>query len=435
MFTLQNRFRIMLSFLLLSLLLLTWPGYLSPDSYSQWNMALNHVYSDHHPPMMSVLWSLFIPLYNTPGWIPLLHFIVLGIGIDYLARMKHYHSTYFVLCLPFIPQVLVYMACVWKDVGLAMSFFTVVCILSYHTYGKSKLTLGEKAGVILLLIYGSCVKYQGQFCVLPLCVWFFYNNKSWLKSFLKGLILFGCLLFFVKEFNHFFVPQTQKSHSWQYVKLFDLAAISAHQNQDLIPTSYRTQRYTFEKLKNLTNHQRVDDLVFGSTPILSLQSHEPYQQDLMAAWYASIKTYPLSYLRHRFLSVLYIYGSIPGYSHYYNFISPLKETFSLLFYILNGLGRLVGLVCVSHLLLPIFTGFYLYLGLKKRHTPYGPLLFFSSLTSACLMGILFFMSMAGTPRYTYLCALLMAHCHVIAFYMYQQKKGIQKIHSLLRLRK
>lgn len=427
MFSLKGQFRILLFLELTLIAALFWPGEMTPDSFGQLEMALRHTYSDHHPPMMSVVWGWFLPLHVSPFWMLLLHLAVMGVGIDYLGRLSNYSRiTWMALCIPLFPQILVYSGFIWKDVSMATSFFAVACILTFHTVNKSKLSLLEILAVLLLMGYGAAVKYQGQFCVVPLCLWLIYPYfKTWWGYAFKGLVLWLAVFGFVQGVNDYYVPPSKKSHSWQYVKLFDMAAISVSCGEDLLPAAYKTSFYSFEALKALTNHQRVDDLVFGEKAILRISHHPQDQAILKQEWFQAILNHPVSYFIHRMWGSLFIYGSIPGYSRYLELIEPYAMTHPFMFKALNGIGKMVGFILLAHTLLPFFALFYFYKGIRGwRASRFSIPLVFSSGCSLLflLMGILFFMSMAGTPRYTYLCALLIAHCHLMAYFLCKERK-------------
>lgn len=101
-------------------------------------------------------------------------------------------------------------------------------------------------------------------------------------------------------------------------------------------------------------------------------------------------------------------------------IPPDSSLYPVAYAIVATLGYLF----LSHFLVIALGTCYLVLSLmawsKSRAAPV--LLCFSSL-ALLMVGILFFLSMAGTPRYTYISIIMIQCSHVFAYMCYQALRG------------
>src|SRR3989338_4524940 len=102
---------------------------------------------------------------------------------------------------------------------------------------------------------------------------------------------------FIETFNR---ATSEPSHSWQYVKMYDIAGVSLQLNQDLFPEFIkRKNHYSFEKVRNLYNPRRVDDMAFNADSPLIKSELAAEREILWNTWWQTITTHPLLYLQHR----------------------------------------------------------------------------------------------------------------------------------------
>ena len=214
------------------------------------------LYTDRNPPMMSFLWRylhFILPGYGSIYIVQIaLLYLSLGIILKTAESFGNFQKSPYLLglifALPWWPQIFLFSIQIQKDNHFTYSFLLAASLLASHTLKKrDKMPFSTMVSLIVLLIYGTGVKYQAQF-VLPA---------------LTLLIFFS-----VQEINKGLVPQTRQDHFWQYVKPFDLAAISRSHDQDLIPQDCKTQHYTFDQLKSLFQPNIVDPYVRGIQPHL-----------------------------------------------------------------------------------------------------------------------------------------------------------------------
>jgi MFS family permease len=423
----NNRFYILGLFFVANILAF-WPGYMKSDSMGQYIQAVAGQYSDHHPPMMSFIWHYLNLIHAGSGLIYLLQLVLLYGSVvillkasDLLDIPKRSLMNLVLLCLPIYPPVLFYSVEILKDIQYSYSFLFVSSVLAYYTILGRRPIMPVIYGVLLLMIYGAAVKYQGQFCVIVLAVWLgcLLNLGSGLwRKIISGGMLYATVLLCISGVNNYLVPQTSKNNSWQLVKLYDLAAISIAIQQDLIPESNKTNYYTFQKLQDKFIYPSVDPCVFPADAILTASKSEAQMSVLYRAWLKNIIMHPMAYIKHRSINMSYILISRPGYQYFDQWLKNIpaqspwhniaKYSIGALFYIF-----------MSHLLVVILGVGYLILALLSwRDSRAAPVLLGFSSLALLMVAILFGMSMAGVPRYTYISIVLIHSMHAFAYSCY-----------------
>ncbi|MBX9976641.1 MAG: hypothetical protein K2X98_00125 [Alphaproteobacteria bacterium] len=408
---------------------LTWPGILSPDSETQYNMALQGVYSDHHPALMSFVWRYLNMICKGPGLMLGLHLGLLYASVYFFIRALSpapYHFAF--LFLPLIPHILVYSFMIWKDVGFAFSFLCIASYLTYCAVQEKKLSLTACFPLSILLIYGTAIKFQAQYCAPLLIFWMIYERTkahfSWQKYLLCGLgsaIIFYSLL---SGINNFLVQEKAQNHSWQYVKLYDLAALSVATQIPLFPESSKTEKFSMEKLKTTFNHARVDDLVFGHDALLVMGKNEQERGILWWTWAHQVSAHPLYYIKHRLSNLAYAAFSTPEYENILSFFSTtiqLQEPYASI------IARTIGYLFFAHILPILLCFIYCGIGIfNLSKTPLARPLFFLNSIAVVYLTILLFFSMAGTPRYTYVVVCIVSTSHILAYHFMRRKPGTKK---------
>lgn len=425
--------------------LLIWPGFLSPDSQTQYMMAIAGIYNDHHPPLMAFVWRYLDRLYTGCGMMLLLHLALFYGAIFYLIKsVRSYSSKYLLLFLPIIPQIFLYSIMIWKDVGFTYCFLFVASYLTYLTANKQQLSWEKISLLLLILLYGTAIKFQAKYCapiILAHMAYILSNYQLCYKKIIKiyGLLLIGFYLC-LNNINWILIPKVEKSHAWQLVKIYDLAAISLSTSNDLFPEFTKNKNFSMQEMFNRLNrhpldrskYYMVDDLIFGDA-ILKTGSNPKERKELYFAWVTAIVKHPLEYLKHRGINM----ASMLLYHPAFKYIDPLINQNSFLSFTVNTLIYLTMSNLIPAILCFIYLIYGIYLFKKMNNiNSYNwfaiPLMCFNSIGITMLL-VLFFCSMAGTPRYTYI-TVCMAHAsHIFAYLAY--KKAINQPDPLAYLNK
>lgn len=422
------------SFYLISLMAF-WPGVVSPDAKNQYAAAISGVYTDHHPPLMSFVWRYLAKIYPGPGPMLLLHLSMLYLAAAifiYIFRNSKFKWWYAVY--PIIPNMLAYTSLIVKDAGFTYCYLlagAILALLMVQRDNRYKSLL--LITTIILLFYGTAVKFQAQYLLVFFTIGIVYcleNYKLNWRTLVRGVGLNFAILLAIMWVNAYLVPKTQKSNSWQLVKLYDLSALSVALNKPLYPGFVLKQaNFNFEKIKQQFNAQEVDPLVFPKDSLLK-GSNDPYlQTQLLKYWWEMLQEHPLTYLKIRLK--LFSYNLTTAPSERTNPIEFLNTT---------AMQPLLQNTFIQNLLNAGYSGFkialrfiwlipflilhcYIALSRFKVTVEAAPLLMFSMTTLALLLILLFF-SMAGTARYVFLGTCLIHASHGFAYRAWEGKKSL-----------
>jgi hypothetical protein len=414
-----------LLFCFIASLIIFWPGIVSSDAVTQYNAARAGVYTDHHPPVMSFLWRYLDMLYQGPGLILLLHLVMLYAAAAVFAiTFRDSKFKWWFAFFPLIPNILSYTPLIVKDLGFSYAYLLAGALLSYIIVNKvTKLKYVVLTLVLVLLFYGTAVKFQARYLLIffTLGAGYCLDYKLNKKTFITGAILYIVLLQAMFSLNSYLVPNKQESHSWQLVKLYDLAAISVQLNQPLFPDFVKqNSNFDFEKVKHLFLDSAIDPLVFPVNSPLKSGYNLQQRTELFAYWRSTILEHPFLYLKIRFNLWANNFISVPSQkSHPASFfkdtiLGPLlsqPHVYSAVDLAFKSFSVLLQFIWLLPLLL-----IYTYLGIVKlKSSKYAvPLLMFSA-TSIGLLVVLFFFSMAATARYVFICTCLVHASHGFAY--------------------
>lgn len=417
-------------------LLLIWPGSLSPDSAGQYQMAIQGVYSDHHPPLMSFVWRYLNYIVSGPGMMLVLQLSFLYGAIFYLinsVKNLRYINLLLIL-LPVTPQVMEYSNNIWKDTHFAFSFLFIASYLAYLTVNNIKLKFHQFIGLLIVLLYGTAVKFQAQYCAPILLGWMIYASSLDYRLFYKNSykkffgIFISLLVFFyllLNTVNYGLVPNVQKDHSWQFVKLYDLAAISMAINQDLFPEFSKNSNFTMQELFHKFDYCKsmatceyskyhVDELVFPADAILKKSAKSSDMRELYFTWAKEVVKHPVAYFKHRLTNMIGILCSMPVvFKSFHKYF----EYNSLSYLIFDIIVRLIisNFIYVMLSVLYLIFGLYVLCKTKDNINRFAiPLVMFNAI-SVIMLVVLFFCSMASTPRYTYISMCMVHSSHLFAY--------------------
>src|SRR5690606_29903806 len=121
------------------------------------------------------------------------------------------------------------------------------------------------------------------------------DTKLNFKAVFIGVATTIFVLLSVTVFNKTLVPVEKEQHSWQMVKLYDLAGISTRTEQNLFPEFVTSENiFSMESVKKLYSPERVDELIKGwyeSAP-LTLASTEEERRLLWITWARAVVHHP-----------------------------------------------------------------------------------------------------------------------------------------------
>lgn len=413
-----------------------WPGVMSPDANSQYAAAITGLYSDHHPPVMSFLWRYLDHIYHGSGLMFTFHISMLYSSAAifiYIFRNSLFRWWY--ALYPLIPNLLAYTALIVKDTSFTYAYLLSGAILSLMMVNKiSKYKYFLLTTIIILLFYGTAVKFQAQYVLIFFAIGIGYcinNYKLSGATAFYGVLVNLIIIILISNVNAVLVPQAREAHSWQLVKLYDLSAISIAVDTPLYPDFILQQpNFKFSRVKQLFEPREVDPLVFPANAVLKAGTTETQRKELWDYWYQTVKQHPWLYLKTRLRLFSYNLTTSPSdRSDPIKFLAttalkPILE-YKLITNSLNTIFTVVKIALRFVWLLPLLI-LYSYIAITriKSIAPAAPLLMFSA-TSTMLLLVLLFCSMAGTARYVFLCTCLIHASHGFAYFSYTKKNFIQ----------
>lgn len=407
-----------------------WPGIYMHDSSIQYAQALSGQYSDHHPPLMAFVWRYLNFIHPGSGLLFLLQVILIYCGIFILMRIADGQKFFsrnlayaLLLLYPIYPQILIYEIVILKDVLCAAGFLLSGASLAYYTLKNKRPSIKMSVILLVLFIFSAAVKYQAQFLIIVYAIWLgclLGLHKKILHKVAIGMLLYLIISSSVFLINTKLTHTAKQSFAWQYVKLYDLAAMSVQTRQDLIPNFNKTSLFSMQRLQQQFTYPAVDSLVFKQDPLLEITRDPQQMQILRAKWWREVFNYPTIYLRHRMYNMRFMLLARAGYEREVqdiplSFTNDYKDVRWINLTVNNTLG-IAFYIFMSHLPVIVLGIMYLVFGLLNwsKQASARVLVAFTA-TGLSWVGLLFFMSMAGTPRYTYLAIIMIHAAHIFAY--------------------
>ena len=164
--------------MLVLLIVIFYPGYMSPDSISHLEQATGAAHlTDWHPPVMTRLWGILIRVTSHISSMLIFQLVLLVTAMFVLSILVYRHtrnrawalSVYVIVLLPNIVNIA---GVIWKDVQMAFSLTLAVLLIWFIISSKKPLgrvaTYGIVGLALLLIIYAGMLRYNALFAVLPI---------------------------------------------------------------------------------------------------------------------------------------------------------------------------------------------------------------------------------------------------------------------------
>ncbi|WP_341793964.1 MULTISPECIES: hypothetical protein [unclassified Rickettsia] len=403
---------------------LLYPGGFTPDTWDQYNQAIAANYIYHHPPFMAFCWHFMMKLWNNPGTMLLWHLALLwGAVYNFYRTFNHLISKFKFLyfIIPFLPWVLSYSIAIWKDISFVYSYIYVASLLTYITVTEKKPNIFRLGLISVILFYGTAVKFQARFILPVMALWIsliIIKSDSVIKKIITATVIFTVIFSLQESINNYLITdkKTGNRHSWQMVKLYDLAGISYYQDQLLFPQYIMDNpNLTLEKIKESYNNYSINSLWFREDKILNDTTDSVLLNELWQFWFETVLKYPKSYLKHRLLlwkNIVNAENSAPS-----NAIGQLapegyneesRQTAFTLKYISKGQFLTKAQYYIWFIPLYIALGFVI---LRKNINKLGISLIFMNLSALCMVLVFIPLSMACDARYLFIVSIMVTFSH------------------------
>ena len=286
------------------LVIVFYPGYMSPDSISHLEQATGVAHlTDWHPPVMTRLWGLLIGVTGHISSMLIFQLVLLVAAMFMLSNLVYRHtrnrawalSVYIIILLPNIVNIA---GVIWKDVQMAFSLTLAVLLIWFIVSSKKPLgrvaTYGIVGLALLLIIYAGMLRYNALFAVLPILfvlpslltkrfhVW------SGLASVIIGLVVTIGVTIVINQ-------PSEKTHPITAVQLDDIVHVANlegehHSRWSMYKKIHDTCR---DKTKDIMNSYII------CTTAAQREALKNEHQGVFNDWLSTIIRHPIKYVSYR----------------------------------------------------------------------------------------------------------------------------------------
>jgi hypothetical protein len=303
-----------------SVVLVSWPGFMSPDSVVQLQQARSLAFTDDHPPLMALLWALPDALVSGPiGMLLLLNALYWGALVACFHRFP-LPAPLRVVCLAltgFLPPLYVNLGVIWKDI--LMQGALVALLASCLAFEQTRRTRAFGWALFWSAIaIGS--RHNASAAVWPLLALTvaahprlasFSRLRRATTAIVTSLVLTVCIH---QALVIGFRPFARQTHFWQTTALFDLAGMSLVENEVLFDRDVGSLREgatvtDIERQFDPSDHWSAYRCrKKGCRPLLALVDDPEKLTLLSRNWLSAVSEHPLAYLRHRAIVYRHVIG-------------------------------------------------------------------------------------------------------------------------------
>jgi hypothetical protein len=296
----------LIAVLLLSNILLGFPGTMSNDSINQYAEATSGRFTDWHPPVMAWLWSKLRLVHEGPAPLFLVHLALywaaFGAIADAMRRTGHRRIAVLVALAGAYPPFVFVNANVIKDVGMAVSLLACVAIVFWHRSQARRIPLAWAVAAGLLLAYGTLVRTNAVFALGPLLLYAFAPVR-WLRNFrlMAATLLIALAAVPVSQLVNRVLFHPVQRDAISSLFLFDIIGVAAQEQDPALIEPRATMGldalkrcYTPFWWDSFSAWGPCGKLVHRPDP-----DHATYGDGLAAQWLATVREHPRAYLVHR----------------------------------------------------------------------------------------------------------------------------------------
>jgi hypothetical protein len=280
-----------------------YPGFMTPDSFAQFDQGVAFHFDDWQPPIMAFVWSLLDAI--RPGPEPML-FMQAGLywgGVYYLLSTMRTRSTavrWIVTALLFSPAVLNFAGVIWKDVQLAAVWaFVIGCTFGLRARG-TQLRWPIKALLIAILAYGALVRQNSGLVAGPLLLYVLTGNpvarRIWITVAIYAAVAVGALAS-GQAVNR--LLRAEHTRIAEALFAFDLAGVSVDSHSNAFPFSLTPTEMTAVD-SCYGKAEQVNQFIWGNCAFIWSDIHSPAaRQSVQGAWLQAVSHNIPAYLHHR----------------------------------------------------------------------------------------------------------------------------------------
>lgn len=290
-----------------------YPGLMSPDSDFQYIQAVSRLFSDWHPPIMSIVWSYLLLIIDGPAGMLFLFSALFWSAVVIIAQSLNRESTISAITLLLLsvsPFVVNYLGTIWKDVFVFTFYFFGLALILRSFLLEKPLTIWLSLFIITIFVLGALARHNAIFSGYVLSIMCILNTTYFVHQIKKhrfmyaaavALIAFIGLIFAANLLIESFV-QVERKYASSSLFLYDLVGMSLRANEYLLPES---SIYTLEYLENCYENKGWDRIWVVCSPLISELYEKSSWNNLYTYWSSAVLEYPGLYIKHR----LYYFSS------------------------------------------------------------------------------------------------------------------------------
>ena len=254
-----------------------WPGELTPDSAIQLAQARSLKFTDWHPPVMAVLWSVW-PIPATMLILQAaLHWLGIGCLADLLLSRSRPRWAMLMIAVGMTPLAFKYLGVLQKDTLLASCFIAAFGLASR-----------SKAAAVVLGVMGELVRLNGGFALPPLLISLFAPRTKLLPAiFVSAALAAGFLL--ISTYVNQRIFGGRKTGVERTLQIHDMAGIAYFSGDPtVLPVPITNLRHCYTPLFWDTLGDARCQFAFKRLP-----------ERITDDWLRSIGRHPIAYAQHR----------------------------------------------------------------------------------------------------------------------------------------
>jgi hypothetical protein len=284
-----------------------YPGLMTSDSDHQYLQASSFIFSDWHPPIMSLVWSALLKIVDGPlGLFVLFGLMYWGsfLSIASSLAMKSKFAAITLLLFAYSPIMLNYMGTIWKDVFVTVFFLLGLALILRSYATQVPLNLFQSFFILLIISIGSLARHNSILTGLVLsilCVIYTKTIPTLTIEKIYKKVAIGVLAYIVVlgstliTVNHITNPKKEYASSSLFV--YDLVGISIRANEYLLPKS---NLYDVHNIIDCYEDKGWDKIYVACPSLLSEIRADGNWQFLGRYWMEAIYKHPVQYLKHRY---------------------------------------------------------------------------------------------------------------------------------------
>jgi len=285
---------------------LRWPGVAMYDSVAQYRQALEHSYSDWHPPIMAETWALLNRIHGGTAPFFLIQMLAwwggLGLVAAALVRRGRHVAAGCVLAIGASPLMLGWATVVLKDAQMAGCLVAATGIAAHYRLADRRLPWPAGAAILALIGYAALVRGNAAFACAPLALALFDwpGVKGRVARATIGLCATAAILLVSPLVNQRLLG-AEASHAERVLPIYDLAGI-AHFSRlasvpGLTPEQWRRTEEQGCYAPYFWNPYGEPDQCGFVGETLGFDAHAG--KGLMRDWVLAAARHPIGYAEHR----------------------------------------------------------------------------------------------------------------------------------------